>query len=832
MSLVHTPRLAVYAAAPWLAALVIAAVSHVAVSHAAQPKSAEPVATPLDVATIRLIPNSITLDDVRSRQRVAVMATDRFGDEHDVTSQAQLEVATGEARIDNHQIVVPLHAGRSTLVARYGRLTAESPLTVGDLATTTPVSFTNEVMAVLGKAGCNAGPCHGHASGKGGFKLSLRGYDPSADHESLFRREFGRRIDLQSPAHSLILGKPTGELPHGGGNRLARGTDDATLLTQWLAEGAKSDFGRVAKLERIEVTPGDRLFARPGLTQQLIVSAHFADGRVRDVTSRAIYELTNDVGIARVDDQGRITALREGETAVLVRFLGKMTLSRVLVVNRKPDFVWNGPKPRNFVDEHVFKKLRAIQVVPSPLATDAEFLRRVSIDVVGVPPTVEDVAEFLADRDPNKRAKLIDRLLADDRFGEQWALYWLELSGATESGGSVGRSGMWAFYHWLRDSINRNEPFDRFVRAIVAGKGSVIGEPNSAFSLRIPRVEAIPQAFLGMRVQCAQCHDHPFDVWTQANYNSLATFFTNVKIKDGPRFYVDSQTFVAPENYLPWNKTKRTKLHHLDGSSVEVGATTDYREALADWMLGDAKSWTARAIANRTWGRLMGRGIVEPVDDMRFSNPPVNEPLLAALAEDFLTHKYDFKHLMRTILNSHAYQASSTANESNAADTMNFSHAALRRLTAEQLLDTLSATTGIVDEIPGAPVGMRAAQWAPLNTRSRFLETFGRPNRRATACTCERAMETTLPQSLLLMNGETVETKLRDPQGAVQRIISGDGPDAAKIDALYLRLLARHPTPAEIHTAEMYLAGTNARGEAFIDLAWALLNSQEFLFNH
>lgn len=827
MNTVRTCRLAIAATATLIAVFTFAATS-----HAAEPKPAEGVAPALDVATIRLIPAVITLDDGRSRQRVAVMATDRYGDEYDVTSDANLEVASDEARVDASHTVAPMRTGRTKLIARFGSAKFEVPITVGDLEATPPVSFTNEVMAVLGKAGCNAGPCHGHASGKGGFKLSLRGYDPSADYEALFRREFGRRIDLQSPEHSLILRKPTGELPHGGGKRLASGTDDATLLAQWLAAGAESDVGRAAKLERIEVTPGDRLFARPGLTQQLIVRAHFSDGRIRDVTSRAIYELTNDDGIARVDEQGRITAQREGETAVLVRFLGKMALSRVLVVNRKPDFVWSGPTPRNFVDEHVFKKLRAIQVVPSPAATDAEFLRRVSIDVVGLPPSVEEVKAFLADRSPDKRAKLIDRLLADDRFGEQWALYWLELSGATESGASVGRSGMWALYNWLRDSFNRNEPFDRFLRAIVAGKGSVIGEPNSAFSLRIPRVEAIPQAFLGMRVQCAQCHDHPFDVWTQADYNSLATFFTNVNIKDGPRFYVDTETFVPPENYLPWNKTKRTTLYHLDGSSIDVGATTDYREALADWMLGDAKSWTARAIANRAWGRLMGRGIVEPIDDMRFSNPPVNEPLLAALADDFLAHKYDFKHLLRTILNSHAYQAGSTANESNAADTMNFSHAALRRLTAEQLLDALSATTGIIDELPGAPVGMRAAQWAPLNTRSRFLETFGRPIRRATACTCERAMETTLPQSLHLMNGETIETKLRDPQGAVQRIIAGDGTEAAKIDALYLRLLARHPMTAEITAAQKHLAVTNVRSEAFIDLAWALLNSQEFLFNH
>lgn len=709
---------------------------------------------------------------------------------------------------------------------------ATSSFAAAPAASHRPISFTNDVMAVLGKAGCNAGACHGHASGKGGFKLSLRGFDPEADHNALVREYFGRRIDRNSPKQSLILRKPTGALAHMGGRRFTADSDFAAIITRWVQDGARNDFGQAPKLEHITVAPGDHLFASPGLTRQLIVRAKFADGEVRDVTNQAIYELTSDVGIASVDEAGLVTAQREGETAVLVRFLGKMALSRVLVVQRRPTFAWTGPMPKSYVDEHVFRKLQAIQVNPSPLATDAEFLRRVSIDVVGVPPTRDEVATFLKDRDPDKRAKAIDRLLDDDRFGEQWALYWLELSGSTESGASVGRSGMWAFYNWARDSFNRNEPFDRFARALVAGKGSVIRDPASGFSYRIPRVEAIPQALLGIRVQCAQCHDHPFDVWTQSNYNELARFFTNIKHKDGSRFYIDGETFVPPEKFLPWNKSKREALRHLDGSTVEVAASTDYREALADWMLGPADKWTARAAANRVWGKLLGRGIVEPVDDMRFSNPPVNEPLLAALADDFLAHRYDFKHLMRVILNSHIYQASSTANETNAGDTMNFSHAALRRLSAEQLLDSLSAVTGIEETMPGAPEGLRAAQWAPLNTRSRFLETFGRPVRRATACTCERAAETTLSQSLHLMNGETIESKLRDPRGTIERLFAGDGSDAAKIDELYLRILSRRPSAADVANAEDYLRRSSDRREGFIDLAWALLNSQEFLFNH
>jgi len=818
--------------ARFLLVLLISAFAIGGEARGATPASTQPTPPAGDFVKLKLIPESIVLRDARSRQRIVVMATDRNGHDYDVTNSAGFEIASAEARLGEDHVVVPWRAGRTKLVARIGKLRVESPIAVGDLAATPPVGFVNEVMAVLGKSGCNTGPCHGHASGKGGFKLSLRGYDPSADHETLLRELFGRRIDLQSPEQSLMLRKPTSEAPHGGGKRLERGTENAELLTQWLREGARSDIGRAAKLERIEVVPGDRLFARPGLEQQLVVRAHFSDGEMRDVTSRAIYELTNDVGVAKVDEHGSITALREGETSVLIRFLGKMALCRVLVINHKSEFAWTGPAPQNVVDEHLFRKLRAIQVVPSPLATDAEFLRRVSFDVIGVPPTPEEVMAFLADRDPDKRAREIERLLADDRFGEQWALYWLELSGATESGASVGRSGMWAFYNWVRDSVNDNLPFDRFVRAVVAGKGSVVGEPSSAFSLRIPRVEAIPQAFLGMRVQCAQCHDHPFDVWTQSDYNSLAKFFTNTKQKDGPRFYVDGETFVSPENFLPWNQTKREPLRHLDGTTVEVAATTDYRDALVDWMLGPADRWTARAVANRVWGKLLGRGIVEPVDDMRFSNPPVNEPLLAALADDFLAHRYDFKHLMRQILNSHTYQASSTPNETNADDTMNFSHAQLRRLSAEQLLDALSAATGIEEEIPGAPIGARAAQWAPLNTNSRFLETFGRPMRRATACTCERAAETTLSQSLHLMNGEIVENKLRDSHGAVQQLLAGDRTDREKIESLYLRILARHPTSTESQAADDYLRRTAERREAFVDLAWALLNSQEFLFNH
>jgi hypothetical protein len=687
---------------------------------------------------------------------------------------------------------------------------------------------------VLGKAGCNSGACHGHNAGKGGFRLSLRGYQPWLDLESLTRDQLGRRVDLMTPEASLILRKPAGLVSHGGGRRFSTESPSYATLRQWLAEGARADIDRAVALDRIEVLPDRRLVPRPGLAQQLVVRAHYADGSVRDVTDRAIYELSNE-GPVEVSPLGLVTCRQEGEAAVFVRFLGKMGLARFLVIRHKPDFVWADVPANNSIDQHVHAKLQAIQVLPSALSSDTEFLRRVSLDSVGLPPTPDEVRTFLADERPEKRSRKIDELLAREEFGDVWAQYWLELSGTTESGDSARFKGMWTLSFWLRDAINRNLPYDQFVRALLSSKGSSLDNPAITYGFnRLPKAEVVPQLFLGVRLQCAECHDHPFDVWKQADYRALGEFFTNVTFKEGPHdtYGLEGRLFVSPERSLPWEVGKTVSLRLLDGSAVEVPAERDRREALVDWLFGTARRLTARALVNRVWGRFMGRGIVDPVDDMRFSNPPVNEPLLEALADDFMAHQYDFKYLVRTILNSRTYQLSSIPNATNAADGVNFSHACLRRLPAEQLLDSISQVTGVDEPLRLGPPGMRAVQIPYEGAGSRFLDMFGRPGQRMSPCECIRSHEATLPQVLHLLNGETVAQKLRGEGGTLDRLLSAGLADDRLVEEFYLVVLSRLPNERERAFGAEYLRASDDRAAGAADLMWALIASQEFLFNH
>jgi hypothetical protein len=703
------------------------------------------------------------------------------------------------------------------------------------------------VMAVFGKTGCNAGACHGHSKGKGDFKLSLRGYDLAADHKAVADIDSGR-IDLKDPDESLILQMPTSQIEHGGGKRFEVDSEFYRTLRQWLEEGAKSDVGKAVELKRIEVIPKSRVIAMPldgerrsgennlapNPQQQLIVRAHFADGRVRDVTHLAIYELSNE-GVMEVNSHGLVTCKREGEAAIFVRFLGQMGLSRFQVLRHKPDFEWSNPPTNNFIDKHIHAKLQRIQVLPSELTTDAEFLRRVSLDTIGLPPTPTELRTFLAETSSNKRSRKIDELLDREGFGDQWALYWAELSGTTESGDSARFKAMWTFSFWLRDAFNRNLPYDKFVRAVVAGKGGSIQNPAMTFATnQLPKVETVPQLFLGVRFRCAQCHDHPFDVWKQRDYKSLQVFFERQGYKEGAYdpYGRDIHRFVPPEKHLPWEQNKKRELRLLDGSRVEVSAIHDRRDAFVDWMFGPAKKLTARAIVNRVWGRLFGRGIVDPVDDMRFSNPPVNEPLLNALADDFIAHHYDFKHLTRTILNSRTYQLSSKVHETNNTDKMNFSHSYLRRLRAEVLLDSIVQVTGVDEKYRiGAP-GVRAVNLPLTNVRSRFLTMFGRPNERMTACECVRSRDTTLPQVMHFVCGETVIEKVRGKDGTLARLLGSKTGDDQLIEDLYVTVLSRLPTKRERAAAKKYLTDSDNRTHGAEDVMWALLTSQEFMFNH
>lgn len=712
-------------------------------------------------------------------------------------------------------------------------LPTAAPAATDDREQSGAVSFTNDVMAVLGKAGCNAGACHGHNSGKGGFKLSLRGSSPASDHQAIVRGLMGRRIDPLDPDASLLLLKPSGQVQHGGGKRFGPQSEFYGLVRRWIAGGAISDVGRATKLERIEVVPDARQLT-PMETQQLSVRAYFSDGSVHDVTDRAAYELSSE-GSLEVSLDGQVTARREGEAAVLVRYLGQMGLSQFLVIRPKPDFVWTAPPAQNFIDRRVYDKLRAIQVLPSELSSDSEFLRRVSFDTTGLPPTPDEVRAFLADTTSDKRLRKIDELLKREEFGDLWAAYWLELSGTHEGGDSARFKGMWTLSLWLSDVINRNLPYDQFVRAVVAGKGSSLENPAITFGLnRLAKAEIVPQLFLGVRLECAQCHDHPFDVWKQADYRALGEFFNALASKEGPHdsYGAEGRRFVAPEKFLPWERDKTVQLRLLDGSTLDVAASQDRREALVDWMFGAAAEKTARALVNRTWGKLFGRGIVEPVDDMRFSNPPVNEPLLAALAKEFVDHQYDFKHLVRTILNSRTYQLSSVPNATNTGELTNFSHAMVRRLSAEQLLDAIVQATGAEEAFRVGSPGLRAVQIPYENTGSRFLAMFGRPTERKNACVCIRSQETTLPQVLHLLNGDTAASKLRAEGSTLNRLLETTPSMDRLIEGMYLTVLSRLPTDDERTTCKLYASTSENRDDAAEDIMWSLISSQEFLFNH
>lgn len=781
-------------------------------------------------AEVVVAPAKVELADSRSRQQLLVTEQSADGFRLDHTRAASYESADAAvAQVDARGIVRPRRQGATTIRVKAAGQTVAVPVIVGNLIKSGDVSYLNEVMAVLGKSGCNSGACHGHNSGKGGFKLSLRGYHPAADLAALTER-----IDRDDPDQSRLLLKATLKEAHRGGKRFDADSDSYALMRQWIAAGAKSDQSKAVALKRIEVLPDAVIQARPGLQQQLVVRAHFADGSSRDVTDQAIYELSHE-GVVEVAANGLVTGKREGETAVFVRFLGQMGLSRFLVVNHRTDFAWSDPGVNNFIDEHVNAKLRAIQVLPSALTDDAAFLRRVSLDVVGLPPTADEVRTFLSDSSSDKRRRKIDELLDREEFGEVWSAYWLELSGTTATGDSAGPKNLTMLSLWLRDAINRNLPYDRFVRELVASKGSSLHNPAVAFSAnRLARVEVVPQLFLGIRLECAQCHDHPFDVWKQADYQALGVFFADLTQKEGPldTHSRELRTFMPPERLLPWERTKTVTLRHLDGQAVEVPRWRDRREVLVEWLLGPAKRQTARALVNRVWGKLLGRGIVEPVDDMRFSNPPVNEPLLAALADDFLANRYNFKRLVRTILQSRTYQRSSIPNATNERETMNFSHARLRRLSAEQLLDALSQATGIEEDSRVGLRGGRAMQLPWSYTGSRFLTMFGRPEQRMSPCECIRSHELTLPQILHLLNGDTLSKKLGDEKGSLRRLVKLHNDDGKLIEALYLTALSRSPTVRESTLGKRYLVESAQRIEGAEDLFWALLSSQEFFFNH
>jgi hypothetical protein len=704
-------------------------------------------------------------------------------------------------------------------------------------------------MAVLSKAGCNQGACHGNQNGKGGFKLSLRGQDPALDWTALTRDALGRRINPLRPAESLVLLKATGATNHEGGQRFSVDSPEYGILRRWIAAGGPPDSPAVPVLRRIEVTPAAQVLIEPADRVQLRVRATFSDGSVRDVTRLAVYETSN--GVAAIGVAGEAQRVQMGETAILVRYLDRQAPVQLAFVPARAGFVWRDVPEGNFIDRHVFAKLKTLRMLPSELCSDSVFVRRAYLDALGILPTAGEARTFLNDPRADKRRRLIDHLLDRPEFADYWALKWSDVLRNEEK--TLDRKGVQEFHQWIRDGIAAGKPLNEFARELIAARGSTYSHPDANFyrALRDPqaRAEAAAQVFLGIRLQCARCHNHPFDQWTQNDYHSLAAFFARVQyriVENRRRDRLDKHEFDGEQ--VVWMAREGEVLHPLTEKPMRpkfLGAPTpafaddaDRLLALADWVARPDNPFFARTQVNRIWHHLLGRGIVDPNDDFRASNPPVNGPLLEALTRDFVTHRFDLRHTVRTIMNSRTYQQSAVPNETNRDDEANFARAVVRPLQAEQLLDALTQVTGVPVKFTGQPLGLRAGQLAGVRAArgrdarptdgERFLASFGKPDR-LLACECERGDDTTLGQAFQMISGELLNEMLGAPDNRLGRLLAAKPSNEATIEELYLVALSRPPTEKERRWAIGFLGKRKDRRAALEDLVWGLVTAKEFL---
>ena len=782
--------------------------------------------------SIALEPAAVTLNGKRAQQRLIV--TGSYGSEHvrDLTHLVQYGSSdSGIVRIEEG-IARPVANGTAQIVAAVGGLAAVVPVTVTDIDQPAPVSFHNDTLAALTKAGCNMGACHGSPSGKGGFRLSLRGFDPPLDEMTLRSEFFGRRVDLMKPDESLILRNPLMEVAHGGGRRMKQEDAVHTVLRDWIAEGMQVT-PPAAELLRIEVHPHERIFHQPASRQQLMVLGHFSDGSTRDLTALTVFSSSSEP-VATVSEAGLVEKAGRGETAILARYLDKMDTAYITFLEDVPGFAWSDPSQNNFIDALVYDKLKQLQILPSDLCTDDEFLRRAYLDVTGRLPTIEETQAFLADASPDKRNRLIDTLLDSPDYAEFWTLKWGDVLRSNSK--KLKTAGVHKFRRWIYDGILHDKPFDQFARELLTASGSAYDNPAANYWRASPdaqdATETTAQLFLGIRIQCAKCHNHPFERWSQDNYYGIAAAFTRVARKPGADDADEEVIYVKDSGEVQQPRTGQTmKVHLLLKGDVDVPPDTDRREVFADWLTSPENPFFARATVNRIWGHLMGRGIVDPVDDFRDSNPPSNAALLDELARQFAANGFSQKWAIRTIMQSRTYQLSSRKNPFNENDETYFSHATTRLLTAEQLLDAISHVTRVDETFAGLPPGTRAVELPDPPTDHYFLKVFGQPQREM-ACQCERSSESNLSQALQMINGPTVHNKLRADGGRIARMIAEGKSDEEIITTIYLAAVCRNPVEEEMAAAKQHIANNSDRRLALEDVGWAVLNSKEFLFQH
>lgn len=802
--------------------------------HSPRELALREIAEDKELVELSIHPTQISLSTKEDFNSFIIVA--KYGDDvtRDVTRESTLSLSNESVvRMENNTIH-PVKDGNSTLTVTFQNRKVELPITVKDAVEERPISFNLDVMPVFLKAGCNTGSCHGSARGQDRFMLSLFGYDAKGDHFRITREQGTRRINLAIPEESMLVEKAIAAVPHTGGKLFEKNSEHWKTLVGWLRRGAPQDPESIAKPTDLELLPKSLLLEGQGATQQMTAIAHYSDGTTRDVTSLSVFQSNNDVS-ARVDDQGLITAEKRGEAFITARFDVFTKGTQVIVIPEDLQYEKPVLPQNNYIDQLVYDKLHKLRIYPSDLCSDEVFLRRVYLDVIGAVPEVETISEFIADKTPNKRERAVDDLLSRKEFTEMWVMKFAELLQIrTDDNNGVSYKSTLLYFNWIKDRIANNVPMDQIVRDLLTAKGGTFVSPATNYyqierdNLKI--TENVAQVFMGMRIQCAQCHDHPFDQWTQDDYYSFASFFSQVGRKRAadPRESVIYNRNSGEINHPVHKKPMPPKF--LGGETPEIKKGTDRREVLADWLASPENPFFARNLANIVWSHFFGQGIIEPVDDVRISNPPSNPELLDQLASRFTEYQYDFRKLVRDVCTSRIYQLSTRTNPSNEDDLRNFARAQLRRMRAEVLLDVISQVTKTKNKFQGLPLGARALQIADGRFSNYFLTTFGRATRE-TVCSCEVVMEPNLSQALHLLNGDV--TNKRITQGRIVQTMLKEGKNPEKvIDDLYLRCYSRKPRADEKANLLASLDGEDSVESALNDVFWALLNSKEFIFNH
>ena len=782
--------------------------------------------------SIEVYPADVQLKTIQDRQSLVVQAQFANGLTLDVTDKATYKLANEALCRFDSQTLYPAADGQTEMTVQYAGLSVKVPVKVEQSKEVRPISFKLDIMPVFMKASCNVGSCHGAARGKDGFRLSLFGFDPNGDFDRITRQIPGRRINLALPAESLMLEKGAGLVPHTGGKRFEVGSELYNTMLRWLETGAKNDVGEVPAVMSVDLHPKNAVLDGEGAAQKLTVRAHYSDGTNRDVTSLAFFSTNNETS-AEVSQKAQVIAHERGEAFIMARFETHTVGSHFVVLPKGLKYEDPRTPEYNYIDTLTHNKLRKLRITPSEVCTDEEYIRRVSLDVIGMLPTVEEYTAFIADTDPKKRDKLVDSLLNRKEFVELWVMKWAELLQIRTINNRVTYKPMLRYFNWLQDKIASNTPMNVMVQEILAAKGGTFTSPATNYyqaevdTLKVS--ENIAQVFMGMRIQCAQCHNHPFDRWTMDDYYSFAAFFAQIGRKRGedPREQIIYNRGRGEVKHLV---TKRDMPPKFLGGAVPDVKGKDRREVLAQWLASPDNPYFATNLANIVWAHFFGRGIIDEVDDVRVSNPAVNQELLTELGKRFTDYNYDFRKLVRDICTSRTYQLSTQTNESNASDHRNFAHAELRRMRSEVALDCIAQVTGTQNKFRGLPQGARAVQIADGNTSTYFLTAFGRASR-ATPCSCEVKMEPNLSQALHLINGNTSNSNIIKGKLIDKRLSEKKTP-AEIITELYIRCFSRKPSEKELAGLVAAVDREKNKKQVLEDIFWSLLNAREFIFNH